>query len=107
MLNWLVNAILTRLLPEISERIAQEIAAQRDKDAKQVRELIGEMEDVLEKFSRVVAREAMRRSREAKRVLDDHQTPPEQLPGAPMSVTTTESVAERKARLRANLTRRA
>ena len=57
MLNRLVNALATRVAAQLQPFVAAAVAEQRAADQKQVRELVAEMEDVLEKFSRVVARE--------------------------------------------------
>lgn len=55
----------------IDRRIAATLDARRDVDKQDARRLISEMEDALEKFSRVVARQAMRSLREARRKLKE------------------------------------
>lgn len=99
MLQRLSNAILTRLVPGLRTEITRIIAEERDHDKKLVRELVGEMEDVLEKFSRVVARQAMRRSRAMKAALDEDEQPtPEAVPGPAAALTGKAAI---RARLRA------
>lgn len=71
MFGRIADAITTRLLPFVREAVREEIAAQDEKRRKDVRELVSEMEDVLEKFSRVVARQAKRRTRDMKDTLVD------------------------------------
>lgn len=66
-----LDALLTLLKPTWDRRIHDliaEIQTEREANRAEVRKLIHEMDDVLEKFSRVVARQAMRRKRE----MDEH-----------------------------------
>ena len=98
MLNWLANAIATRI--QMADRAAvqqliNDLVAEREEQRKSTRALIHEVEDVLEKFSRVVAREGMRRSRAAKAALEaaavEDQPPPapavvDQAPPPAMSI---------------------
>lgn len=73
LINWLANKVATRLglTPDaISSHVNSVMDARRDADAKHVRELIAEMDDTMEKFSRVVAREGMRRARAMKEAMD-------------------------------------
>lgn len=65
--NWVRNAVATQLRGVVQA----EIEAARERDTRLVRELVQEMDDVLEKFTRVVAREAMRRSRDTKKAMED------------------------------------
>lgn len=65
--NWVRNAVATQLRGIVQG----EIEAARERDVKIVRELVQEMDDVLEKFTRVVAREAMRRSRDTKKAMEE------------------------------------
>lgn len=74
LLNWLANAVAARLPRGEDERITAALqrlddAAQRQR--KEARELIDEMDDVMERFHRVMAREAMRRSRAMKKNLEE------------------------------------
>lgn len=70
----IADAIRTLFTPsQTALEQAVDAAVQRhaESERKEVRALIHEMEDVLEKFSRVVAREAKRRSRAMKAELDE------------------------------------
>lgn len=83
MLNWLRNAFQTRPEQVPNARwtaLELEIRRTTDENAKRTRELISEMEDILEKFSRVVAREGMRRSRAMKQRLEELEKQEEQQP---------------------------
>lgn len=74
MLNWLANALATRIQRADNAKVVdalKEIREEREAGRREVRALVGEMEDMLEKFSRVVARQAMRRSRAMKQALEE------------------------------------
>jgi hypothetical protein len=103
MLNRLVNALATRVAAQLQPFVAAAVAEQRAADQKQVRELVAEMEDVLEKFSRVVAREGMRRSREAKRLLEEQTIAAAAAPAAAAAAPAQLTAAERKSLLRQRL----
>ena len=93
MFNRLGNALRTLLQPGWDDRLAA--------DRKQVRELIAEMEDVMERFSRVVAREGMRRTRRMKAELRERDGEASEPPPTPPTPPTPEDdVAARKAALR-------
>jgi len=89
MSNRLSNALRTLLQPGWD--------AELRRDRQTVRELIAEMEDVLEKFSRVVARQGMRRSRAMKRAMKEREMAP---PPPPPAAPPVDDVAARKAELR-------
>lgn len=98
MFQRIANALVTRLLPDLREQIREVVAEERERDKKLVRELVGEMDDVLEKFNRVVAREAMRRSRAMKQTLDAQ--PGEATEPAPQ-LTGKDAIRARVAAMRA------
>lgn len=106
MLNRLFNALATRAARDAAEIIAAKTRAERSAEAQHARELINEMEDVLEKFSRVVAREGMRRSREAKRLMEERELA-EHAAGGPAGAQepagATNDLAARKNAARARL----
>lgn len=101
--NWIRTLIRRELDAESTSR--------RDAEKRQVRELIHEMEDVLEKFARVVAREAKRRARDMKATLHDEETPDAEPAAAAAAAggvdLSTLPLKERKALLRQRLLTRA
>lgn len=80
---------------ELRERRA-ELDLQAAADRKQVRELTAELEDALEKYGRLLAREAKRRNREAKQHLEEIDSPAQLTLGEP-------DVQTRKSQLRQRL----
>lgn len=112
MFNWLANRLATRLQREYDAKLlaaiqhaeeeTEKATQQRDALKREQRALVSEMEDMLEKFSRVVARQAMRRTRAMKQALVEEEDPPTQ--------QQTEVVAAdprtRKSQLRAQLAAR-
>lgn len=89
MFGRLADALKTLLTPGWDAKLSS--------DRQQVRELIAEMEDILEKFSRVVAREAKRRQREIRTQLDEPA--PDAQPSEPQPITLHDApgaLSERK-----------
>ena len=89
MFGRIADAVVTRLLPHVRECVRKELDAREDAGRREVRELVREMEDVLEKLTLQAARESKRRSREAKAAIapieEEHQQlqpvePMQQLP---------------------------
>lgn len=74
MFGRIADAVVTRLLPYVKESVREEIAHQDDTRRREVRELVREMEDVLEKLSLQAARQAKRRSRAAREQIDDEES---------------------------------
>ena len=77
MLGRLLDALTTRLEPRIAAAVRAAWDSRRDEERREVRTLISDMEDVLEKFSRVVARQAKRRARDMQDALDEETRPVE------------------------------
>lgn len=69
MFGRIADAITTRLLPHMKAEIRAQLDARDEAGRREVRELVREMEDVLEKLTLQAARESKRRSREAKAAL--------------------------------------
>jgi hypothetical protein len=85
MLNWLANRVATRLALTEHQRLAdglQELRDERDALRKEHRHIVAEVEDLLERFGRAVARDAMRRSRETKRAIQEREGEEEETPRA-------------------------
>lgn len=105
MLNWLANALATRITRADTAKIdaaLEQLEKERKAARTEVRALVAEMDDMLERFSRVVARQAMRRSRANKAALEEADAaadapPPAQETAPPLSA------ADRKTLLRQRL----
>lgn len=105
MIQRFLNALATRLRRDLRAEIRDAIEESRDADRKEVRALVAEMDDMLEKFNRMVARQAMRRSRETKAAAEsfDGATPD----AAPAPAAPVLHGLDRKAALRARIAGRA
>lgn len=107
MLNWLANALATRITRATDARLEtalDELRTQHETSRREARALISEMEDMLEKFSRVVARQAMRRTRAARSVLEGELAAEEAPAGQPAAAVAAElTPEERKKMLRGKL----
>lgn len=107
MINRFVNAIATLLGRDMDARVdklMQQLRDEREKQKKEHRALVDEVEDLLEKWHRVIARTAMRRSREMKQALEEEQQQ-EQEPQNQHSHEGGGDIGDRKAALRARVYR--
>lgn len=71
MFGRILDAVARRLEPAVQQAVRDEFEARADSLEHDARRICDEMNDVLEKFSRVVAREAKRKTREAKAALEE------------------------------------
>lgn len=75
MFNWLVNRVVTRVAPSIREAVREELDARDDSMRSEHRKLLREAEDTLDKLARRASREGMRKIREARVAVEDHDAP--------------------------------